>query len=106
MEKELIQILQNELSLQLNESVTEDKIKALIAARVNDLIRHDFSQLTQLLYRIDINEHRLKKLLNEAGEKDAADIIAALIIERQVEKLESRKKFRSGNPNISGEEKW
>lgn len=105
MEKELMQSLQQVLSLQLADTLTKEKLKYIIAERVNDLIQHDFAQLTQLLYRIDINEARLKKLLNEAGEKDAAGIIAELIIERQVEKLESRKHFKQEN-DISEEDKW
>ncbi|MFT4018768.1 MAG: hypothetical protein QM668_17525 [Agriterribacter sp.] len=105
MEKELIQSLQQVLSLQLADTLTKEKLKYIIAERVNDLIQHDFAQLTQLLYRIDINEARLKKLLNEAGEKDAAGIIAELIIERQVEKFESRKQFKQDN-DISEEDKW
>ncbi|PVD51060.1 hypothetical protein DC498_16720 [Terrimonas sp.] len=105
MEKELIQSLQQVLSLQLADTLTKEKLKHIIAERVNDLIQHDFAQLTQLLYRIDINEARLKKLLNEAGEKDAAGIIAELIIERQVEKLESREQFKQDN-DISEEDKW
>lgn len=106
MEKELVQTLQNELSLQLNESITEEKIKEIIAAKVNDLIRYDFPQLTQLLYRIDINEQRLKKLLNEAGEKATAEIIAELIVERQIQKFESRKLFKPNENEINEEEKW
>ncbi|MCC6288484.1 MAG: hypothetical protein IT249_11415 [Chitinophagaceae bacterium] len=105
MEREVIQSLQEPLSLQLNDNLTEEGLKRIIAERVNDLIQHDFAQLTQLLYRVDINEARLKKLLNEAEEKDAAEIIAVLIIERQVQKWESRKAFKQNN-NISEEEQW
>lgn len=106
MEKEVIQVLQNELSLQLTEAVNIEELKRLIAARINDLIQHDFTQLTQILYRIDVNEDRLKYLLNDPGEKDAAEIIAELIIERQVEKFESRKTFKMKDDEISEEEKW
>ena len=105
MQKEVLQILQHELSLQLKEGLTEEDIKERIAARINYLIQHDFTQLTQVLYRIDVNEDRLKHLLNDAREKDAADIIAALIIERQIQKFESRKAFKQNN-DISEEEKW
>ncbi|MFT3748671.1 MAG: hypothetical protein QM768_10155 [Agriterribacter sp.] len=105
MEKAVIQSLQQVLSLQLADTLTKEKLKYIIAERVNDLIQHDFAQLTQLLYRIDINEARLKKLLNETGGKDAAEIIAELIIERQVEKLEIMKTFKKEN-DINEEEKW
>ena len=105
MEKEIIQSLQKVLSLQLSERITEEKLKLIIAEKVNELIQHDFAQLTQLLYRIDINESRLKKLLNESGEKYAAEIIATLIIERQLQKFDSRKSYKVKD-DINGEEKW
>ena len=106
MEKEVIQSLERNLEIQLADIVTEEKVKQLISERVNYLIQHDFAQLTQLLYRIDINETKLKRLLSEAGEKYAADIIAALIIERQIQKLESRKLFKEREDDISEEDRW
>lgn len=105
MDKAVINSLKEVLSLQLTNSVTEEKLKQIIAEKVNDLILHDFAQLTQLLYRVDINETRLKTLLNEAGEKDAAEIIAALIIERQLQKFESRNLFKFKD-DINEEDKW
>lgn len=105
MEKEVIQHLQKELSIQLTEPVSIEKLKQFITARVNDLIQHDFTELTQLLYRIDVNETHLKKMLNEAGESEAADIIATLIVERQMQKYESRKAYRQDD-NINENERW
>ncbi|MFT3949667.1 MAG: hypothetical protein QM763_22070 [Agriterribacter sp.] len=106
MEREIIQSLQETLSLQVNNSLDEKELRYMITERINELIQHDFAQLIQLLYQVDINEAYLKKLLNEAGEKDAAEIIAELIIERQVQKLESRKRFKINDDEINEEEKW
>jgi hypothetical protein len=58
-----------------------------LAAYVNELIMTNFERLVQLLYRIDVSEEKLKKLLRQNPESDAGMIIADLIIERQKQKL-------------------
>ena len=75
--------------------VSDEKLTNDIAGYINDLILNDFNKLVALLYRIDINEEKLKKLLKETTGEDAGAIIARLIIERQSQKIASRKKFRS-----------
>ena len=58
-----------------------------LAAYVNELIMTNFERLVQLLYRIDVSEEKLKKLLRQNPESDAGLIIANLIIERQKQKI-------------------
>jgi len=62
---------------------------------INELIQRDFNSLIQLLYRIDVNERKLKQLLKDSPHTDAAELIAELIIERQLQKIESRNRFNS-----------
>ena len=70
------------------------------------MILSDFDKLVMLLYRLDINETKLRKILNENPSNDAGNIIADLIIERQLQKIKSRQQFSQRDNNISGEEKW
>ncbi len=58
-----------------------------LAAYVNELIMTNFERLVQLLYRIDVSEEKLKKLLRKNPESDAGIIIADLIIDRQKQKF-------------------
>lgn len=73
---------------------------------INDLINHDFSQLVSLLYRIDVPEKKLRQVLDATNGKDAASVIATMIIERQLEKIRSREKFKANDGEVSDEEKW
>jgi hypothetical protein len=81
---------------------TRDKLIALI----NILINKDFHGLVQLLYRIDVNEKKIKGCLQQNVNKDSASVIADLIIERQLQKIESRKQFRGNKNQENDEEKW
>ena len=72
---------------------------------INNLKKNDFASLVQLLYRIDIDEKKLKKLLQEKAGTDAAPVIADIIIKRQLQKMATRKQFGKEN-NASGKEEW
>lgn len=79
--------------LELSEAATMDQLETLLAAKINTLINEDFSRLIQLLYRIDVSETKLKKLLRENNGSDADRLIARLILERQWQKIETRRKY-------------
>jgi hypothetical protein len=82
-------------------------LETVLAEKVNALIEGNFDQLLQLLYRIDINEQRLRRLLVENEGEDAGKIIARLIVQRQWEKIESRRKYRQDtDAGAEGEERW
>jgi hypothetical protein len=75
------------------------------ADKINELINTDFPKLISILYRMDVSEHKLKSLLKENPNMDAGLLITELMIERQTEKIRSRKEHKPGE-NISDEEKW
>jgi hypothetical protein len=82
-----------------------ERLKEQLADWINELILNDFQRLAQILYSVDVEESKLKQLLKEEKDKDASKIIASLIIERQLEKLKSRKLYRPFD-NMNDEEKW
>ncbi len=63
----------------------DDARKKLVAA-INELIQHDFNKLLTILYRIDVDEDKLKSALRQQPARDAAEIIAELMIARQAGK--------------------
>ena len=85
------------------ESVKEMRNQLILL--INELINKDFHSLIQLLYRIDVSEKKIRAYLSEKPNEDAACVLADLIIERQLQKIETRKKFSSGNRS-SSEEEW
>jgi hypothetical protein len=72
---------------------------------VNDLLVHDFNALVQLLYRLDVNEHKIRTSLANNPVTDAAELIAQLLLERQLQKLETRQSAKTP-PQDDGEERW
>ncbi len=76
-----------------------------LADYVNEMIVHDFTGLLNLLYRLDVSEDKIRKLLNEMQQEDAGRIIAATIIERQLQKIQSRAAYKQPG-EIPEADKW
>jgi len=83
-----------------------DESRRLLAEKINELIRADFSKLISILYRVDVSEERLKSLLQANEDKDAGIIIADLMIERQSQKIKSRRQSAQRENDIDENEKW
>ncbi len=82
-----------------------EQLKAQLTAYINDLINHDFEKLIYYLYRIDVHEQKIKQLLQQHEGENAAEILAQLIIDRQLQKIKFRQEFQSP-PADNDEEKW
>ena len=103
---ELIQLVNEEMTIELPEKISFEEIREQISQNVNNLIVNDFQRLVSLLYRIDISESKLRQLLKEENHEDAGKIIADMIIERQLQKIKTRQQFKQPNKNIDESEKW
>lgn len=76
-----------------------------LALRINELIENDFAGLVQILYRKDISETKVKGLLAQNTGQDSGWIIAKLLIEREQQKIESRKLYKRDDDTDECE-KW
>lgn len=81
-----------------------NSLREKLAAYINHLIANDQHGLLYLLYRVDINEQKIKHLLHAA--EDSAGIIADVIIERQLQKISLRKQFTQNSDDIPEEDRW
>lgn len=102
----LIEQINKELATNLPHTISLQELKNALSGHINGLIQTDFEQLVNLLYRVDVHEEKIKTFLQNSGGENAADIIAALIIERQLQKVKSRQQFKSNPNNETDEEKW
>ncbi len=103
--KEVREIIEQELVFTCADNADNQWLFAL-STRINDLILNNFNKLILLLYRLDINEPKLMKLLKDAPGSDAGTIIGKLIVERQLQKVKTRETFGKKDININDNEKW
>ena len=75
------------------ESADFSQVRQWLIDQIEYLMHHDMERLKWVLYRIDVDEKKLTRMLKENDvEISASEIIADEIIKRQIQKFESRKK--------------
>jgi len=104
-EEQVLQEVSKELEIVLSEK-DHSFARRIVAERINELVNTNFQKLVLILYRMDVNETKLKQLLKDNPGTDAGMIIADLMIERQAEKIKSREQYSKRDENISDDEKW
>ena len=88
--------------------LTEAELETQLAEKIDRLIREDFGALVQLLYRIDVGEEKLRRMLAAHTGEDAGKLIARLILERQWQKIETRRNYRRPESGTADDavERW
>ena len=104
-DEQAIQRVEEQFGIITSRQSFEEKLQSL-ALKIHDLLNNDFQKLISLLYRMDINESKLRRLLEENKNTDAGLIIAKMMIEREAQKIKSRKESMKKNNQDSTEEKW
>ena len=107
METSIIKYLGETFDISIPAHTTQEQMEIFLAEKINYLIINDFSFLVNILYRIDVSEQKIKTLLRENAGSNAGVILAALIIERQLQKIRSRRQSGRDDKNIIDEnESW
>ncbi len=86
------QLEKSYLNLENRLEITYDQAFLLIMRVVEDLMAKDFNRLINTLYRIDVSEEKLKEALALSTDNPAS-VITKMILERQLQKIETRKKY-------------
>lgn len=61
---------------------------------IGELLEHDFEKLCNLIYRHDVSEEQFHHALQSGDIEEQANRVAELVIERELQKVEMRKKYR------------
>ena len=69
-------------------------IKEFLSKRIAELMIKNQERFFNTLYRIDINENKVAKVLNTS--KNIPDDLADLIIERQLQRLKTQMLYKQG----------
>lgn len=70
------------------------QLKEMLTEKIVYLMLHNMEKLLHVLYRIDIDERKVKAIFGTNNPREIAPALADLIIERELAKAESRKKHK------------
>lgn len=101
--QEVALALKEDWDVTIPDSLSEEAILKLLAERVVAYIEKGPDAFYRLMYRIDVSEKKLNAVLND---EHVADKIARLIYDRQLQKIQSRKEYKSPPVDTDDELKW
>jgi len=100
--KEALQIIKkefdlasNELPVKSNPSIQE--LHKYLTIAIGSMLDREFNKLLNLLYRVDIEESLVAEALHAEKPSEVASELAWLVIDREMKKVESRKKYSTGH---------
>ncbi len=74
-----------------------EEFREYLTIKMKDLLDNNYNLLINTLYRIDISEKKLSELFSSDNKELIPGKLADLIIERQIQKINFRKLYRSGD---------
>lgn len=74
--------------------ISMDELKKYLAEKLSYLLEYKYDKLINTLYLIDIDEGKLTSLFASKNRDHIPTKLADLIIERQLQKLHFRKKYK------------
>ena len=87
-------IISGSFELEKVNEITLEQIQKVLTARIREMLDKNVEKLLHILYRIDVNQKKTDKIFNSPFKDEIAENLAAAVIERQLEKIETRKKYR------------
>jgi hypothetical protein len=86
------------LDLPISPSDMQDlnQLKIYLTEKLKDMLDNNYDQLVNMLYRIDVSEEKLNELFGSKNRTYIPSALADLIIERQLQKIHFRKKYKEG----------
>ena len=78
-------------------SKSEADLLEQLSTYLNELVNRDFNAVVQILYRMDVSEIKVRqKLANPLPNETAGSILAHLLIQRELEKMKWRERYKNG----------
>jgi hypothetical protein len=94
MEHPQLDLIPGDAQSNIQPTMTEGELLVLLSERVQWYLDHDKDLLLSYLYRLDISEKQIDEVLMPGHPDTAAMAMAKLILHRQKERVESKKKYK------------
>lgn len=76
------------------QQVSLEQVHAFVSARVAKLLDENPALLMSILYRIDVAEPHVRRVLERESPDEMVDRLSSLMIQRQLEKVRTRRYYR------------
>ena len=87
-------LLKGEMELDAAQAANEDELLALLAQKVAEMLETQPEYLFSMLYRMDVLEKKIRPVMDPSAPEPANWGLARLILERQKQKLETKRSVK------------
>lgn len=92
-------LISRNFEIELKQEMTEEELVEVLANRIAEMLDHEPDLLMSTLYRLDVFESKILAVFDNPAIPNAQGL-ALLILDRQKEKLETRKKYGGGSEEL------
>jgi len=85
----------------VEETMSMEDVRLFLIDRITRLLESNIDLLLSALYRIDVYEQKVKHAFQTATPHQLPEVLADLIIERQIQKIRIRQSYSERDPNSS-----
>lgn len=96
--QEVFDIVSVNFELQKRDVISLEDLHYILTQRIGELLDKNIEKLVYILYRIDVNQRKTDEIFNNPSKEEIASLMADAVIERQLQKVHTRNKFRN-NPD-------
>ena len=101
--KSITKVIEKDFTLKDSDSLipsvdvdTLEDFKIYLTQKLSYLLDNNYNELLNTLYRIDVSESKLIELFSGKNRENIPVVLADLIIERQLQKIRFRQKYKEG----------
>lgn len=76
------------------ETLGREELKSRLSLFIQELLETNFEKLCNMIYRHDVDESKFNEALQSGDISGQAERIADLVIDRELQKVETRKAYR------------
>jgi len=93
--KQVYEIISGNFELEKVNEITIEEIQRILTERIREMLDKNVEKLILILYRIDVSQKKTDEIFKSPFKDEIAENLASAVIERQLEKIETRKKYSS-----------
>ena len=88
----------------VEKTLTMEAVRLFLIKQISYLLENNIDLLMSALYRIDVYEQKVKKAFSTASPHQLPEVLADMVIERQIQKIRIRQSYREAHSDSSFEE--
>ena len=93
--QEVFDIVSGNFELQKQDVLSYEELHYILSQRIRELLEKNVEKLVHILYRIDVNQKKTDDIFNNLSKDDIALLLTDAVIERQLQKVHTRRKYKN-----------